>query len=336
MLRRLGKLLKKKIVSLFILFFLVFSVNLKAKCFANPSQQLINITHLCYSCMLPLRIAGITILQGNMPDPMGSVGSPICICPAPPPIYIRIGIPVSFFEPSRMIDVVKDPYCMVGLGLNMNIPSLHKGSEASDLEDKRHTFFQAHYLIYPVYSVLEIMTDFICLEHTGVDVGYLTELDPLWQDDILTALIQPEALLFANPITNMACISDAISSQVYMPLDPLFWCKGSWGNAYPMTGNVNSGDYVQASASVAGSLIYKLHRQLILWGSWGQAGLCGYYPAPIWRKSAYRLQLLAPVPHPMGIVIGETGLKWDFAKNPPFKGDNFTYFLFKKRECCAF
>ena len=108
------------------------------------------------------------------------------------------------------------------------------------------------------------------------------------------------------------------------------------GFPYPLTGNTFTKNYVEDSASVAASIIYKLHRQLILWGSWGQAGLCGYFPAPIWRKSAYRIQLVSPIVNSFATTIGTSGLTWTSGKNPPFIGDNFGYLLFKKRECCAF
>ena len=331
-------MLKKLIVTIF----LIFTLNQKAEavCINNPAQQLTTLTSLCYACMLPLSIAGVQIAQGIIPDPMGAVGSPICTCPMPPPIFIKIGIPISFYEPSRMLDVVKDPFCFESLGFGIPVSAAQgllagvKGN--GEMDNNKNSFFQAHYMIYPVYSILEILTDFICLEMTGVDIGYMTEVDPLWQDDGLTALMQPEALLFANPISNFACMADSIASQVYAPLDPLFWCKGSWGNAYPMTGRVVSGDYITAAASAGASLIYKLHRQLIAWGSWGQAGLCGYYPAPIWRKSAYRMQLMAPVPNPLANVIGQHDMIWGAGRNIPGVSTNFGFMLFKKRECCAF
>ncbi|WP_187648686.1 TraU family protein [Nitrosophilus labii] len=328
--------MKKGFAVLFFTLMLLWpSGKAEAVCKANPAQLVTIMTSTCYSCMLPLRIAGITILQGPMPDPMGSVGSPICICNMPPPLFVRIGIPVSFFEPSRLIDVVKDPYCFAGLGFGLGLNPMQGGTKG-DAISKSRTFFQAHYYIFPLYAILELMTDFICLETTGFDVAYITEVDPLWNDDMLSAIINPEALLFGNPITNMACIADSVAAQINAPLDPLFWCKGSWGNAYPLTGNTNTKDYVEDSASVAASIIYKLHRQLILWGSWGQLGLCGYYPAPIWRKSAYRMQIMAPIPHPIATGIGQSGLLWSYGKNIPFVGDNFNYLLFKKRECCAF
>jgi conjugal transfer pilus assembly protein TraU len=320
--------------NLVLIFLFALQINLFAVCAPTGALTVDIILKADYTAMFPLRIAGITIVPGRIQDVGGSVGSPICVCSDPIP---RIGIPVSFFEPSRLIEVVKDPYCFpsMGFGLTTSGGALG-GTSGDDGSGNQSTFYQAHYYIFPVYALLELLTDFICLEMTGFDMAYITEVDPLWNNDTLSAIINPEALLFGNPIANLACIADAVSSAVFEPLDALFWCKGSWGNAYPLTGQTGGDGYVEASASVAASLIYKLHRQLILWGSWGQAGLCGYYPAPIWRKSAYRLQIVTPIPSLYATTIGTTGTIWSFGKNPPFVGDNFSYLLFKKRECCAF
>lgn len=321
----------KKLVCLILL---TLQIKLFAVCAPTGALTVDIILKADYTAMFPLRIAGIPIIPGRMPDIGGSVSSPICICKDPIP---RIGIPVSFFEPSRLIEVVKDPYCFPSMGFGLPTSGgAIGGTSGDDGVGNQSTFYQAHYYIFPIYALLELLTDFICLQSTGFDMAYITEVDPLWNNDTLSAIINPEALLFGNPIANLACMADAVSSAVFQPLDPLFWCKGSWGNAYPLTGQTGGDGYVEASASVAASLIYKLHRQLILWGSWGQLGLCGYYPAPIWRKSAYRLQIVTPIPSIYATTIGTTGMLWSFGKNPPFVGDNFSYLLFKKRECCAF
>ena len=321
----------KKSIFIFLIF---MQVNLFAVCAPTGALTVDIILKADYTAMFPLRIAGIPIIPGRIQDVGGSVSSPICICKDPIP---RIGIPVSFFEPSRLIEVVKDPYCFpsMGFGLTTSGGTLG-GTSGDDGSGNQSTFYQAHYYIFPIYALLELLTDFICLQMTGFDMAYLTEVDPLWNNDTLSAILNPEALLFGNPVSNLACIADAVTSAVFEPIDALFWCKGSWGNAYPLTGQTGGDGYVEGGASVAASLIYKLHRQLVLWGSWGQAGLCGYYPAPIWRKSAYRLQIVTPIPSLYATTIGTTGMLWSFGKNPPFVGDNFSYLLFKKRECCAF
>jgi len=324
--------MKKILISIFLSLSLSF-----AKCTATPVNIVQEIISLDYSAMLPLRIAGVPTLPGRMPDTVNQVNQPICICPAPPPIMIRIGIPVGFFNPDRIIDSVKDAYCFEGLGINLQGIYGNNGVQADDPNAGEHTFFQTHLAFFAPFEILEIATDFVCLQAPAtLDIGYMTEVDPMWNDDVLSALIEPEALLFGNPVTNLACIADSISAQADFSNPTLFWCKGSWGNTYPMTGRVVSGDLVQASASAASELIYKLHRQLQMWATWGFPALCQKYPLPIWEKDAYRMQLILPIPHPIAFGIGKTGLMWDFGKNIPFKGDNFSYIIFRKKDCCAF
>ena len=199
---------------------------------------------------------------------------------------------------------------------------------------------QAHYMMYPVMEVMGMFMDTMCLNYgVGVDIGYMTEIDPLWQDDELMAFLQPEALLFGNPISNLACVADATAAQINYTLDPLFWCAGSWGNIYPLTGNTLNKDYVEDAASIAARLIYKLHRESILWESSGYptvAFYCYDYAMPIWLKSSYRLQIISPMAHSTATGIGRSGMLWDYGKNIPFAADdNFSFMVFKKKECCV-
>lgn len=312
----------------------------EAVCTANPSQITTTLGSVCYTCMFPLYIFSIPVMQGPLPDLRGSSSSPICMCEYPYPPYERIGFPVGYFEASRMLDVVKDPYCFVGLGFNLGAGLMRTSSGTSGTGiDRQRVFFQSHYYIYPIFEILGMFVDTLCLNSAqGIDIAYMTEVDPLWVDDELTGLISPEALLFGNPISHLACVADAVSSQLNMTLDPLFWCKGSWGNAYPLTGNTAQKDYVEDAAAVAAGMIYKLHREAVLWESSGPpttSGLCSDYPLPIWLKSSYRLQIIAPIPHPLGMAIGQSGLLWSYAKNLPANGDNFSFLIFKKKECCV-
>lgn len=311
----------------------IMSIKLFAFCHADASQLVKTLAAACYSCILPIRVGGIPVIQGSMPDqPKGSVQS-LCTCPAPPPIFTRIGVSMGYFEPNKMIDVVKDPYCFPSFGFNLGGHPMIRGTKG-DAVDRTRTFFQAHYMEYPLLSMTGLFTDSLCFYGKGADLAYMTETDPLWNDDQLAAIINPEAILFGNPVTNLACIADSVSSMHNRPLDSLFWCKGSWGNTYPLTGSTNTKDYVEASASVASGLIYKLHRQGVAWATWGN--LCSPIPLPIWTKSAYRLQIISPVPHPTATGIGQSELLWSYGKNPPYVGDNFSYLIFKQKECCSF
>ena len=322
----------KKIIAIFLL-----SISfLFGKCEASPADMIKMLGDLDYEAMLPLKIGGVTFLKGRMPDTFNAVNQVICTCPAPPPIFTRFGVPVGFFNPDRLIDSVKDPYCFKGLGFDLDMKG-NKGHQANDVLSGEHTFYQAHMAMFIPMQLLGVGVDFLCFQAPNpIDIGYLTEVDPLWNDDELGALIQPEALLFGNPIVNLACIADSVTAQLDRPLSLLFWCKGSWGNAYPMTGRVVSNDYVQSAASAAAGLIYKLHRQLIFWMTWGHAALCHKIPFPIWQKDAYRMQLILPRAHKKAIVIGKTGLFWTSLKNIPFmKPDNFSFVIFRKKDCCA-
>ncbi|MFN3369683.1 MAG: TraU family protein [Thermus sp.] len=73
----------------------------------------------------------------------------------------------------------------------------------------------------------------------------------------------------------MVCLIDAITATLGFPLDPLFWCMGTWGGTYPMSKHVSGPQDVEAQAAVTGKLIMKLHRENFLYGSVSEAGLCG-------------------------------------------------------------
>lgn len=300
--------------------------------FLNP------ISDVCWQCVFPIKIGGIEIIKGaNLPDSPDPADKPICVCPFPPPIFFRIGIPVAFWEPARFVETVKDPFCFPSLGFGLPNPfSANLGGCSSEMgnQEETSTFQQAHWFIFPVWAMLELLTDFVCVEHSGFDVAYLTEVDPLWNNDLLAFIINPEALLFANPIAQISCAADSASTIGGLSLAPLFWCMGAWGSAYPLSGHVNDENYVQANAAIGARMIYKLGREGLLWDT--GLNLCSGIPTPIWVKWNYRMQIAKPVKGSGCMPIGRTGLMWAFLKNPPQAGDNFLFMIFKKRACCAF
>ncbi|CUU90077.1 conjugal transfer pilus assembly protein TraU [Campylobacter hyointestinalis subsp. hyointestinalis] len=336
---------KSKISVFFILLALITS-NANAMCHAKGFNFLSVIGSVCWECMFPLKIAGIEVMQGPMRnEPALSEASrmPICMCPFPPPVFQRIGVPVSFFEASRMAEVVSDPFCspMFGITLGGSNNGTLGGTEGAIQTTKggaKKTFMQVHWWTFPVYAILEWMTDGMCVEAGSVDMAMMTEYDPLWQDDQLSAFLYPDAILFGNPVANLACMADSIAASIAKyPLEFLFWCKGSWGNAYPLTGNTGTKSLVEDSASILAGFIYMGNRTGLIWNQFGPGiMMCAKWPSPVWFKNAYRLQILLPIPHMIGTAIGETGIQWGPAKNPPYVGDNFGFLVFKKRECCAF
>jgi len=232
---------------------------------------------------------------------------------------------------------VKDPWCFpsIGISIGPSTGGMLGGSRSKSGFEDTTSFAQAHFFLFAPMAYLSMLTDWICLEGSEFDVGYITEVDPLWNDDMLAMLINPEALMFANPVSQLSCIPDSVASNVGLPIDALFWCMGSWGSAYPLTGHLNDNAYTQANAGAAARLIYKLSRQGLTWDA--SINLCAKTPTPIWIKSGFRFQVAKPIRGIQVLPIGQSVTVWGAAKNPTTGiGDNFIFMVFKKRGCCSF
>jgi len=307
--------------------------------FVNP------ITDICWDCMFPLTIGDIEILPSDYQDTADNPASPICLCPRPPPQFVQIGIEVGFWEPVRLADVTHDPWCLVNLGGIQLVAPYETGQtdrqNSTGLSEKHKSSWNVHWYVYPVMYILEVLTDWVCEETGSFDIGYMTEIDPLWLDDQLAFLINPEAVLFDNPIAQAACAADCVAATTYLPLDPLFWCAGCQGSMYPLDGSISEQNSdIQGTQLMAERMAYKLHRELILWGTAGYEALCAKIPEPVIRKSQYRFQIVNPVPNSVGpdacLGIGGTTTLFEPFKMVPVSGENFGYLLWRKRNCCAF
>lgn len=344
-------MLKNKFLLSLAAIFIIHTQSVEAVCIPDPTAVPRTFSTMCWSCIFPLYVAGVPLAQGVMPDNAGHLGAaalPVCVCPIPVPPFFRVGITMSFFNPDKMFEVVKDPMCSPALGIDLGASGSlmmergHKTDEKSEDEIEHLSTFQAHDILFAPFKALGVMVDSVCVESPSVlDYLYVTEFDPMWQSSTLSTIINPEAVLLANPITQVACIADSAASLVFNPLDPLFWCMGSWGNAYPMNGQtIQSPNWTQAAGATAARLLYKMHRELLIWDESGRYTTCAKIPMPIWNKSNYRLQIMNPIPHPLGTVIGQSGMlsTWSLAKNVPMspKSDNFSFMIFSRRGCCAF
>lgn len=304
--------------------------------FPNPFSD------VCWSCLFPLSLGSIAMFKGDKPD-TPNPGSPVCLCPAPPPLFVRIGLAVGFWEPVRMADVTTKPYCFVNLGgisIDPGIGFPAKSENSMDHGVGKASAYHVHWYIYPVMVWMEILTDFLCLERTSFDVAYLTELDPLWNDDTLTTLINPEALIFANPIAIAACSVDCAASTIGGSRHELFWCAGCQGTMYPMNGNI-AGEYgdIQGSLQATERFAFKMHRMLLADGTSGPSAVCEKYKMPIMDKRQYRFQLVNPVAHTGGKFtcpnIGRASVTYEGGKSFPIKGEDYGYLVWRKRNCCV-
>ena len=164
--------------------------------------------------------------------------SPICLCGSPIP---RIGLSLGVWEPARLVDATRAPWCFPNLGgltINPGLPAGRGRTGAAGGDGAKGSVWHAHYYMYPLLSWIGVLLDLGCLEGGGLDIAWASELDPAWLDDELTFLLNPEAALFANLPAQAACAADCAASSVGLPLDPMFWCAGCQGGMYPLTGNV--------------------------------------------------------------------------------------------------
>lgn len=305
--------------------------------FPNP------ITDICWSCIFPLSIGDMTILEFDQED-ISNPSDPLCFCATPTP---RIGIEIGFWEPARLIEVTRTPYCLVSLGgidfdPGIDAPRGAQDSRAAWDGTMRGSTYQVHYYTNLILYYLEVLLDFPCLEKGSLDLAYLTELDPAWNDDQLTAILNPEAILFANPVAQAACAADCVAASIGFGIKEMIWCAGCNGTVYPLDGHVQAHvGGVQASSLLVQRMLAKMHRQMLAWRWHGRDAQCGPKLAPLMDKIGYKTQLVYPVPNTSKDEgrccqpLGRTTQIWGMAKEYPIKGEDFSYMVFRKRNCCA-
>ena len=133
------------------------------------------------------------------------------------------------WEPARLLDVSRAPWCFPNLGgmtVDPGLPAGRGRTGSSGGDGASGSTWHAHYYVYPLLSWIGALLDLGCLEGGGLDIAWVSELDPTWRDDELSFLLNPEAALFADLPAQAACAADCAAASAGLPLDPLFWCAG--------------------------------------------------------------------------------------------------------------
>jgi conjugal transfer pilus assembly protein TraU len=311
-------------------------------CFSHAFGDMINpITDICWECIFPITLSGINVTP-NTKD-FTKYNTPICICANTPQkvgIPTKIGIPLTFFEPARMVDVTRHPYKLVGLGgIQLGKQKLKNHGSISYIDETQsHTsFHHVHYYVYPILALFGLLTDFQCVEKGELDVAYMSEFDPLWSDESLQNIFNPEAALFSNPLAQLACIADCTLASMNKPDDKLFWCAGCQGSLYPFVGHVSHHtSLLQSSSLIVHRCLAKLHRTGVILG-YNEDDFCESRPMPVIKKTLYKTQIVRPKPQTSGEchALGKSDQLWGLGKTYPYKGeDDFVYLLWIKKQCC--
>ena len=189
---------------------------------------------------------------------------------------------------------------------------------------------------YPLLELIDLSIDLGNLEKPEFTIPYMSELDPLWNDDQLALILNPEATLFATREAQLACVADCATASTMKPQDKLFWCAGCHGSLYPLSGSVaHHLGGIQASALLLNRIVAKMHR-LGLQKGYEEEDFCAPKLMPIIKKSLYKSQIVYPVPQTSGPCqpLGRSSTFWGAGKSFPKGGEDFVYLLWSKRQCC--
>jgi conjugal transfer pilus assembly protein TraU len=168
-----------------------------------------------------------------------------------------------------------------------------------------------------------------------MDIAYLSEIDPTWVDSSLTTILNPEAILFANPIAQGACAADALASAFIchsifcsgvpalrvrctrltagsatspVPCSPRYWSVSAWPTSF--TGRDK------------------------LWRASGRTRRSATNIRPDHPKRALALSDGEHVSGQRSVPsLGRSVMRWEAGKNPPNTRKNYGYLMWRKRNC---
>lgn len=293
--------------------------------------------------IFPITFAGIG--GGPNVNPPQMWRAPTCVCPsrllfgAPIP-----GLMLTFWEPLYIAEVERDPGCSATLGGRdllsgydpMHSGAAEEGGSGSGAQEGLRR--QIHWFQFPVMEMLDLFKQVLCTPGKNFDIGWITELDPIWQSDPWSVYVAPESLVVANPIAGAACSVDALASNIAFPMDSLFWCAGS-AHLYPLTGNMNSGtSSAHDNMTILARFLARQHRIGALMRSIGPQSQCFLTYDPFLPKQQYRIDPVFPWQSfgAVSIYPGKSQLFWGSmpTDNPP-GFESTTYMLWRAAQCCV-
>ncbi|WP_028114988.1 TraU family protein [Ferrimonas kyonanensis] len=302
---------------------------------------------ICWSCFLPVQFMGI---GGDRPAGAAS-SQPFCAC------RDALGVPeygfqAGYWAPVRLIETPSIPWCSPSLGgikLQDDLFSLGLPMDTKDSDqDTAATLarMQYHYFAMPLFAMLEILYLSECSDgYTDFDLMYLSEVDPLWNNDLTAILLNPEAIIFSSPLTRLWCIGDCLMVSTGNGTEETYGCAGCDGHLYPMTGNVNeSDDPVRVSSLIAQRAIAGLHRRGVAHKTIGDDAMCEAEFWPTLPRSQYKFSMLYPVPEAAVSPgrdcchsPGESVHLWSTAAGGRSRPgmEDYVHMVWRYRDCCV-
>jgi len=320
-------------------------------------------TNVCWDCMFPMIVAGAAVkaqdsslMSGtpNLPDDYGL--EPDSVKGAPPdrgdvpPLCgcsedgkTLFGTTVSAWLPHLMLEFTRMPSCSRALG-GIKIPTGPEGEirwgtkAAGQAGEDVNSFFHYHQLFFPVTQLLN-MTEFSgCAPDTRIDLdlAFMSEYDPTWNDSQTAFFQTPEAAAAAIPVARIPCMAEGIAASFGRPINSLFWCAGSWGSMFPVSGHNSNdeGSTVELGALLASRAMYLSHRRGTSLRTYKKDTLCKPLFSVIYPKTQYRWQLLGPIPDAKKAMwTGAFSMGWAAGKTRPTMEDPM-FMMFRWNDCC--
>ena len=281
--------------------------------FADEVGKFINpITDVCWSCLFPIHLMGKNVTEKH--KPLKTYEKTLfCSCAGG-----VIGLPMAFWEPTKLIDVTRTPYKLIGLGgIQLGKDVKRQGGVFGVDASATTSLYHVHLYNFPILSLLNLLGDFFCLDDLDLGVFYLSEFDPTWTNDQWNFLLSAETALFGTLPAQLACIPDCLLSTFGKPPEKLFWCAGCQGNLYPLTGFVehHSGG-IRSSSLLVHRVLAKMHKLGVL-KTFPSDDYCERKRSKWIKKAAYKTQLVYPKAQTKGPcnALGKSTMKWGAFKS---------------------
>lgn len=299
------------------------------------SQKLI--TDICWNCLFPIRIMGAALGGGNAPSRASKKALCACFDPLGVP---EPGMGVGYWEPARLVEIVRQPGCSPSLG-GISLPGSSRRGQGTPGHHKDNAadqgFYHYHYYAFPLLLMLDMFVPGGCFSDgmMDFDIMYLSELDPTWSNDQLAFFTNPEAAAVANLPAQSACVIDAASATAGKVTDQMWWCAGAWGSMYPLSGQALSTGFANMTSLLSARAIGALHRRGLAHRTMGDDAMCDSKIDPMFTKSQYKFSMFFPVAEAQSShVIGESVLKWGHGRMIPGAGEDALYTVFRWNDCC--
>lgn len=262
-----------------------------------------------------------------------------------------IGVKATIVEPLIGFSSSNQPMHLVGLGMELESDILAKrGTSRGKGERGSNTsaFRQSNIVTFPILAIIAAaLPDIICFDRNSeITANFLSDVDPVYNSEILSNSVNTakptSRVFFANPIADMACMADCVSSTAGFPMNSLYFCNGCRGNIGTHdTGWTKMLDPIENSEMIALRQLALQHETFRLFktsnasmtftgGNELPDTMCGDKMFPMLLKSQYYIQLA----YGSAKRFGAMRFHYDF-KSTPLDKDAFFFWIWRQRDFCA-